>query len=135
MVTRTQTLVLAFFLVVLVSVMAIRFAAPDVYDEAFRLPPGDRRLETMFLAALVVFLVLLAVAVIRRWRWTFWLLTAAFLAGLLRAPVVALQLMGFLGADVPTWYLLFQGLPGVLQFALGLAMVAGYRRAGIWGAF
>jgi hypothetical protein len=89
----------------------------------------------MFLAALVVVLVLLAVAVIRRWRWTFWLLTAAFLAGLLRAPVVALQLMGFLAADVPTWYLLFQGLLGVLQFALGLAMVAGYRRAGIWGAF
>jgi hypothetical protein len=34
MVNRTQTLVLAFFPVVLVSVMAIRAAAPDVYDEA-----------------------------------------------------------------------------------------------------
>ena len=135
MVNRTQTLVLAFFVVVLVSVMAIRVAAPDVYDRAFPLPAGDRRLETIFLAELVVFLALLAVAVFRRWRWTFWLITAAFLAGVLRVPAVALQLMGFLDADVPTWYLLLQGLLGVVQFAIGLAMVAGYRRGGIWGAF
>jgi hypothetical protein len=135
MVNRTQTLVLAFFLVVLVSVIAIRVAAPDVYDQAFGLAPDDRRLETIFLAALVAFIVLLAIAVFRRWRWIFWLITAAFLAGVLRVPVVTLQLMGFLAADTPTWYLLFQGLLGVVQFAIGLAMVAGYRRAGVWGAF
>jgi hypothetical protein len=135
MVNRTQALVLAFFLVVLASVMAIRVAAPDVYDQAFRLPPGDRRLETIFLAALVVLIVLLATAVFRRWRWIFWLITAAFLAGLLRVPVVTLQLFGLLSADVPNWYLLFQGLLGAIQFAIGLAMVAGYRRAGVWEAF
>jgi hypothetical protein len=99
MVNRTQTLVLAFFLVVLVSVIAIRVAAPDVYDQAFRLPPGDRRLETIFLAALVAF----AIAVFQRWRWIFWLITVAFLAGVLRVPVVTLQLMGFLaGSATPT---------------------------------
>ena len=135
MVNRTQTLVLAFFLVVLVSVMAIRVAAPDVYDQAFRLPRGDRGLETIFLAALVAFIVLLAIGVLRRWRWIFWLITVAFLAGVLRVPVVILQLKGLLAADVPTWYLWFQGLLGVVQFAIGLAMVAGYRRAGVWGAF
>ena len=135
MVNRTQTLVLAFFLVVLVSVMAIRVAAPDVYDQAFRLPRGDRRLETIFLAALVAFIVLLAIGVFRRWRWMFWLITVAFLAGVLRVAVVILQLKGLLAADVPTRYLLFQGLLGVVQFAIGLAMVAGYRRAGAWGAF
>ena len=135
MVNRTQTLVLAFFLVVLVSVMAIRVAAPDVYDQALRLPRGDRWLETIFLAALVAFIVLLAIGVLRRWRWIFWLITVAFLAGVLRVPVVILQLQGLLAADVPSWYLLFQGLLGVIQFAIGLAMVAGYRRAGIWGAF
>jgi hypothetical protein len=135
MVNRTQTLVLGFFLVVLVSVMAIRVATPDVYDQAFRLPPGDRRLETIFLAALVAFIVLLAITVFRRWRWIFWLITAAFLAGVLRVPVVMLQLMGFLAADTPTWYLLYQGLLGVVQFAIGLTMLAGYRRAGVWGAF
>jgi hypothetical protein len=35
----------------------------------------------------------------------------------------------------PTWYLLFQGLLGLVEFAIGLAMVAGYRRADVWGAF
>ena len=134
MLNRTQTLVLAFFLVVVISVIAIRAAAPDVYDEAFRLPPGDRRLETIFLAALVAFIVLLAIGVLRRWRWMFWLIMVAFLAGVLRVPVVILQLKGLLAADVPTWYLLFQALLGVVQFAIGLAMVVGYRRAGVWVA-
>jgi hypothetical protein len=135
MINRTQALVLAFFVVVLVSVIAIRVAAPDVYDQAFRLPPGDRRLQTIFLTALVAFIALLAIAVFRRWRWTFWLITAAFLAGVLRVPVVILQLTGSLAADTPTWYLVFQGVLGVVQFAIGVAMVAGYRRAGVWGAF
>jgi len=135
MVNRTQALVLTFFLVVLLSVIAIRVAAPDVYDQAFRLPSRDRRLETIFLTALVAFIVLLAIGVFRRWRWIFWLITVAFLVGVLRVPVVTLQLMGFLVADTPTWYLLFQGLLGVVQSAIGLAMVAGYRRAGVWGAF
>jgi hypothetical protein len=59
----------------------------------------------------------------------------AFLAGVLRVPVAILQLTGFLSADTPTWYLLFQGFLGLVQCAIGLAMVAGYRRAGVWGAF
>jgi hypothetical protein len=134
MVNRTQTLVIGFFLVVLVSVLAIRFAAPKVYDQALRLPSGDRRSQIIFLAALVTFIVLLAIGVLRRWRWTFWLITVAFLAGLLRVPAVVLQLTGFLAVDVPTWYLLFQGFLGVVQFVIGLALVAGYRRAGVWGA-
>jgi hypothetical protein len=134
MVNRTQALVLGFFLVVLVSVVAIRVASPEVYDQALRLPSGQRRLETIFLAALVGFIALLAVGVFRRWRWTFWLITVAFLSGVLRVPVAILQLTGFLAADVPIWYQLFQGLLGVAQFAIGLAMVAGYRRAGVWGA-
>ncbi len=133
MVNRTQTLVLGFFLMVLLSVLTIRVAAPDVYDQALRLPSGNPWLDVGFLAALVTFIGLLAIGVLRRWRWIFWLITVAFLAGVLRVPAVALQLTGFLAADTPTWYLLFQGFLGVVQFAIGLALVAGYRRAGVWG--
>ncbi len=133
MVNRTQTLVLGFFLMVLLSVLTIRVAAPDVYDQALRLPSDNPWLDVGFLAALVTFIGLLAIGVLRRWRWIFWLITVAFLAGVLRVPAVALQLTGFLAADTPTWYLLFQGFLGVVQFAIGLALVAGYRRAGVWG--
>ena len=133
MVNRTQTLVLGFFLMVLLSVLTIRVAAPDVYDQALRLPSGNPWLDVGFLAALVTFIGLLAIGVLRRWRWIFWLITAAFLAGVLRVPAVTLQLMGVLAAGTPTWYLLFQGFLGVVQFAIGLALVAGYRRAGVWG--
>jgi hypothetical protein len=68
-------------------------------------------------------------------RWTFWLILVAFLAGVLRVPVAILQLTGVLAADGPTWYVSFQGLIGLAQLAIGLAMLAGYRRSGVWGPF
>jgi hypothetical protein len=71
MVNRTQSLVLGFFLVALVSLLVILVAAPEIYDQALRLP-GDRGVtEVAFLAALTGFIALLAVGVVRRWRWTF----------------------------------------------------------------
>jgi hypothetical protein len=82
----------------------------------------------------VVFIGLLTVGVLRRWRWTFWLILVAFLAGVLRVPVAILQLAGVLHASTPGWYVLFQGLIGLAQLAIGLAMLAGYRRADAWGA-
>lgn len=82
--------------------------------------------------ALVGFIALPAIGVFRRWRWMFWLILIAFLSGLLRLPVAVLQVTGMLPADTPTWYLLVQGVIGVIQFGIGLAMLAGYRRAGVW---
>jgi hypothetical protein len=118
------------------SLLVILAAAPAVYDQALRLPTGGRRAaEIGFLVAISAFIALLAVGVVRRWRWTFWLVLVAFLFGVLRVPVAILQLTEVLNADGPTWYVAFQGLLGALQFAIGLAMVGGYRRAGIWGAF
>jgi hypothetical protein len=135
MVNRTQALVLGFFVVAFSSLLVILVAAPDVYDQALRLPDGSGVAEVAFLAVLTGFLGLLAVGVLRRWRWIFWLVLVAFLAGILRVPVAILQLTGVLPADVPIWYVLFQGIIGLVQVAIGLAMVAGYRRSGVWGAF
>jgi hypothetical protein len=42
---------------------------------------------------------------------------------------------GVLPADVPTWYVTFQGIIGLAQVAIGLAMLAGYQRCGVWGSF
>jgi hypothetical protein len=135
MVNRTQALVLGFFVVALASLVVILVAAPDVYDQALRLRKGSAAMEVAFLAALTAFIGLLTVGVLRRWRWIFWLVLVAFFAGVLRVPVAVLQLTGVLAADVPTWYVIFQGVIGLVQVAIGLAMLAGYRRAGIWGSF
>jgi hypothetical protein len=135
MVNRTQGLVLGFFLVVVGSLLVIFVAAPDVYDQALRLPPSwPWWAGIAFLAALCAFIGVLAVGVLRRWRWMFWLILVAFLAGALRVPVAILQLTGVLAADTPAWYVGFQGLIGLAQFAIGLAMLASWRRAGVWGA-
>ena len=135
MVNRTQGLVLGFFLVVSASLVVILAAAPAVYDQALRLPPSwPWWTQIAFLVALLAFIGLLAIGVLRRWHWIFWLILVAFLSGSLRVPAAILQLTGVLHADTPAWYVGFQGLIGVVQFAIGLVMLAGYRRSGVWGA-
>jgi hypothetical protein len=120
---------------VVASLIAIRAAAPEVYSQALRLPPNSPGWAgTAFLLVLAAFILLLAVGTLRRWRWTFWLILVAFLAGVLRVPVAILQLAGVMPANVPSWYVAFQGLIGLAQLAIGLAMLAGYRRSGVWGA-
>jgi hypothetical protein len=135
MVNRTQALVLGFFVVALGSLLVIRVAAPEVYDQALWLPEGSAAAEVAFLVVLTAFIGVLTVGVLRRWRWMFWLVLVAFLAGILRVPVAILQLTSVLAADVPAWYVIFQGVIGLVQVAIGLAMLAGYRRAGVWGSF
>ena len=132
-INRTQALVLGFLVLVWASLVAIFAAAPEVYDQALRLPSSDAQLA--FLIGISAFIALLGTGVIRRWRWTFWLIAVAFLFGVLRIPVSILELKELLSAAAPIWYVLYQALLGLLQFAIGLAMVSGYRRAGVWGEF
>jgi len=131
-----QSLVLGFFVVAWLSLVAILVVEPGIYDSALMLPAGQHRLADLaFLGAISAFIALLAVGVIRRWRWTFWLILVGFLVGgVLRIPASILELTGVLPAAGPTWYTLFQMLLGLVQVAIGLLMLAGYRRAGTWGA-
>lgn len=109
-VNRTQRLVLAFVVLTSSTVVAILLLSPEVYDGA----TGDghdahRRLVDLgLLVVLTVPLGFLAVAVVRRWRWAFWLVLPAFFAGLLRVPAAALQLTGHLSTADPAWYLRHQ---------------------------
>jgi hypothetical protein len=72
-------------------------SAPDVYDQALRFSPSwPRGAGIACLLALAAFIALLAVGVLRRWHWTFWLILVAFLAGMLHVPGAILQLTGIL---------------------------------------
>jgi len=140
MINRTKGLVLALFAVYWVTVVALLVAARDVYDQALdqaiTVPGGNQRpAEIGVLLVLTALFALLSTGVIRGWRWTFWLILVAFLAGILHVMSATLQLAGVMAEDGPAWYVVFQGVVGLVQFVIALAMLAGYRKAGVWGAF
>lgn len=133
---RTQALVLSFLALMWVSLALILVGAPEVYDATLRQPPLDlHAAEAVFFALITGVIGLLTIGVLRRWRWIFWLLTVAFLSGVLHAPAALLELTEILPTADPAWYVLLQAFVGLLQFAVGLLMVVGYRREGTWGTF
>jgi hypothetical protein len=133
--SNSQLLVLGFLLLAWVSLIGILALAPEVYVVALRLPSGDKThvAEMLFLGALSAFILLIAVGVVRRWRWIFWLLLLAFLSSVLRVPASLLELANWIPASGPIWYVIFQALIGVVQFAIGLHLVIEYRHYGVWG--
>src|SRR5919107_2730706 len=124
---RTQQLVLGFFVLAWVALIAILAAAREVYEQLLRLLGREPKLPMLaFLTALSTFLMLLGVGVVRRWRWTFWLVLVAFLiGGVLRVPASILQLREMLPTEFPLWYMMLQALIGVVQVAVGHLMVVG----------
>jgi len=131
MINRVQALVLAFLLMAWISLVAILVAAPEVYEQRLRSLPGAQRIvEIVFVVALTAFIVLLSIGVLRRWRWTFWLILIAFLFGVLRIPVAVLQLSGQMTPDGPPWFVILQGVIGVFGVRHGLVefCMAGLRR-------
>jgi hypothetical protein len=120
--------VLAFFATVWVALAVILIAAPDIYGlAASQAPP------LAFFGAISLLIALGAIGIVRRWRWVFWLILVAFLAGALRIVASALELAGVVPLDGPQWYVAVQGAIGIAQLGIGIAMVRSYRRAGIWG--
>jgi hypothetical protein len=136
---RTKALVLALFTVYWITIVTILAVARDFYDsqlpQAVKSSNDPRPAEIGTLLALTALFAVLSTGVIRSWRWTFWLILIVFLAGILRVPVAALQLAGIVPMQGPAWYVVFQAVVGLFQFGIALAMVAGYRKAGVWGAF
>jgi len=133
---RTQRLVLAFFAAVWLALLAILYADPQIYDSTLGLEPGRNSLADLaFLIAISSLIAILALAILRRSRWIFWLILLAFLAGIVRVIASALELVGTIPAVGPTWYVEVQAVIGVAQFGIALAMIAGYRKSGVWGAF
>ena len=135
MINRVKALVLGLFAVYWVIVVVILVAAREVADQAVRLQGNQRPAEIGALLVLTALFGLLSTGVIRNWRWTFWLILVAFMAGILRAPIAGLQLAGIVPGQGPAWYVSLQAIVGLIQFVIALAMLAGYRRAGVWSEF
>ena len=89
----------------------------------------------VFLVLLALFLAVVSFGVWRRWRWMFWLVVVAFVAGVLRVPATALELGGLIPMQGPAWYLVLQAVIGLVQLIVGALLIRGYRRGGVWGAF
>ena len=132
---RTQALVLAFLVAAWLALLAILLLAPEIYDRGLGAAGGTVAARAGFLAAVSLFVGLVGLGVIRRWRWTFWLVVVAFLAGALRVVASALQLAGVLPSADPAWYVVLQGSIGLAQVPIGVAMLVGYRRGGPWAPF
>ena len=136
---RTKALVFALFAVYWIFIVTILAVARDFYDsqlpQAVKFSNDPRSAEIGTLLALTALFAILSIGVIRSWRWTFWLILIVFLAGIVRVPVAGLQLAGIVPMQGPAWYVVFQAVVGLIQFGIALAMLAGYRKAGVWGAF
>lgn len=137
---RTKALALALFAGYWVFVVVLVVAARGFYDsqlpQAVRLPGNNQRPgEIGTLLALTALFAVLSTGVIRGWRWTFWLILIVFLVGIVRVPAAALQLARIVPRQGPTWYVVLQAVVGLSQFVIALAMLFGYRKAGVWGAF
>lgn len=136
MINRTQLLVLAFVSAAIGFLVLLAVLSPDEYRRTLRWPEGATpELMSLFPLGLGGLAGILAIGVIRRWRWMFWLILVAFLAGGLRMPVTALQLAGVLPSTGASWYELVQAAAGMVQLSIGLLMLRGYRRDGAWGRF
>jgi hypothetical protein len=136
-INRTQALVLGFVAVSVAVLVLILLVAPELYDA--QLAPiglaGNEELRIGFFLAIAALIAILAAGTLKRWRWAFWLILIAFAAGVVRAPVFGLQLIGLIPLDVPLWYAALQAAIGLAQLGIALAMWAGYRRGGPWGEF
>lgn len=133
-----QRAILAFFSSMIVVLLVLYLLAPSIYVETLMLDRATTAHEshplaiTVFLCAIVAFVTMGSIGVMRRWRWVFWLAMFAFLASLLEIPAGILQLLDVLPIDQPAWYVILRMAISVVEFALGLWMLRVWRTCGVW---
>lgn len=133
---RLQAGVIAFFGVVALSLVVIYALQPEIYVQALgtRAKATDRHplIATLFCAAILAFIAVIVVGVLRKWRWLFWLLIVAFVASALQVPAGALQLIGVLPDPFPTWYTIYRSVIAAGEAVLGVWLLIVWRRWGVW---
>ena len=113
-----------------VVLLAVWIVARDTLRSALSV---DDAAVPLFIAGISVLIAFVLVAVVRRWRWVFWLVLLACLGGIIRVPISALELAGIFSTPLPPWYVMLQGAIGAAQIGVAVILIRGYRRAGVWG--
>ena len=134
-INRIKAFVLALFAFYWLAVVLILVADRPVLDQVGGGPIHGLFDDVGAVLVLTALLALLSTGVVRGWRWTFWLILVVFLLGIRTLPVAVLELTGRLPQQGPTWYVLFTVVVGLAQFGIGVAMLAGWRRSGIWALY
>lgn len=131
-----ERLLIAFFLIATLFLLVVYVTAPSIYTNTLLLAssPADRYPlpVTLFLAAILMFIAILLVGVVRHWRWLFWLLLIAFAAMVLEIPATTLQLTGVLPNLFPVWYSLCRMGVAIIAVLIAIWMMRIYQHHGVW---
>lgn len=133
---RLERILIGFFLVAVLFLLVVYFADPSIYTDTLLLMPSptDRYPlpVTLFLVAILVFIAVLIVGVLRHWRWLFWLILIAFGFSVLQIPATILQLTGVVPGSLPVWYSLSRMGVALIQAGIAVWMIQIYRHHGVW---
>ncbi len=133
---RLQRTLLAFFLLAVLFLVVVYVAAPSIYTNTLSLMPSPTgrypAATTLLLAGVGVFLSIVMIGVLRRWRWVFWLVLVATGSMILDLPVTLLQLTGILPALFPVWYSLCRMGASLIAVGIFVWMLQLYQRYGVW---
>src|SRR5436190_24197423 len=136
-VQRLSAAIIAFFMLAGLSALAVYIADPTVYAKVLMLESTtvDRYPlpATLFLVALLIFITVLIVGVLRHWRWLFWLLLVANSFSILEVPATILQLNSVIPNPYPVWYSLYRMGIAVIQVGIAIWMIRIYYQYGVWG--
>ena len=136
-VQRLSAVIIAFFVLAALSALVVYVADPTIYTKVLMLESTtvDRYPlpATLFLIALLIFITVLIVGVLRHWRWLFWLLLVANSFSILEVPATILQLNGVIPNPYPVWYSLYRMSIAVIQVGIAIWMIRIYYQYGVWG--
>src|SRR5437870_2078689 len=132
---RLERVLITLFLLLVLFAGAVYAVAPSIYTNVSPLSTTDRYPlpATLLLVALLVYIAVVMVGVVRHWRWQFWLLLVAFSFMILEIPATILQLTGVVPSlfSFPVWYSLCRMGVSIITFVIAMWMIYIYRRYGV----
>jgi hypothetical protein len=135
---RLEMVLIAFFVGCVLFIVVVYVVDPSIITQGLMLKPSPTEryplVATVFMLALLAWIGVGIVGVLRHWRWLFWLLLVAFGASVLQVPATILELVGVVPNPfpVPVWYSLSRMGVAVVEVGIAVWMVWIYRVYGVW---